>query len=118
LKPQGLHLDKLESPGPKDVPCLILLHSGSVGYRQVALKTKQKQNKRPNGPVSLTWFLPYIFLYQSMTKGCYTPNINAFRPVIQGKKMFQVFCYINLYKNVSPLRAWSFMTPGTLFELT
>jgi len=40
------------------------------------------------------------------------PNINAFRPVIQ------VFCYINLYKNVSRLRAWSFMIPETLFEQT
>jgi len=44
------------------------------------------------------------------------PNINAFRPVIHAKKMFQVFCNINLYNNVSPLRAWSFMTPETLFE--
>jgi len=45
------------------------------------------------------------------------PNINAFRPVIHGKTMFQV-CYINLYKNLSPLRAWLFMTPETLFEQT
>jgi len=35
-----------------------------------------------------------------------------------GKKMFQVLCYINLYKYVSPLRAWSFMTPEALFEQT
>jgi len=42
------------------------------------------------------------------------PNINAFRPVIHGKKMFQVFCYISLYKDVSPLRAWLFMTPETI----
>jgi len=53
------------------------------------------------------WFLPYIFVYQSMIKGCYMLNINAFRPVIHEKKMFQVFCYINLYKNVSLLQAWS-----------
>jgi len=46
------------------------------------------------------------------------PNINAFRPVIHGKKVFQVFCYINLYKTLSPLRAWSFMTPETLFQQT
>jgi len=49
------------------------------------------------------------------------PNINAFRPVIHGeKKMFQVFCYINLYKHLSPLtlRAWLFITPETLFEQT
>jgi len=53
-----------------------------------------------------------------MTKGCYAPNINAFRPVIHGKKMFQFCCYINLYKRLSPLRAWSFMTPETLYEQT
>jgi len=52
------------------------------------------QNKRPSEPVSLTWFLPYIFLYQSMTKGCYTPNINAFSDSWK-KKMFQGFL---LYK--------------------
>jgi len=40
---------------------------------------KNKLNNRPNGPVSLTWFLPNnIFLYQTMTKGCYMPNIYAF----------------------------------------
>jgi len=70
-------------------------------------KSKVYDNKRPNEPVSLTWFLSHILLYQSMTKGCYMSNINAFKPVIHGKKMFQVFCYINLNKNVSPLRAWS-----------
>jgi len=30
----------------------------------------------------------------------------------------QVFCYIKLHKNLSPLRAWSFMTPEALFEQT
>jgi len=34
-------------------------------------------NKRPNGPVSLTWFLPFLFIYKTMTKGCYMPNIDA-----------------------------------------
>jgi len=53
------------------------------------LATKAAPNKRPNGPVSFTWF--YIFLYQSMTKGCYTSNINAFRPVIHRKKCFKFF---------------------------
>jgi len=41
-----------------------------------------KNNKRPNGPVLLTWFLSYMFLYQTMTKGCSMPNMNAFRPVV------------------------------------
>jgi len=54
-------------------------------------------NKRPIGPVSLTWFLPYIFLYQSMTIGCYMPNINAFRPAIHGKKDVSSFL---LYKPI------------------
>jgi len=63
------------------------------------------RNKRPNLPVSLTWFLPYIFLYQSMIKGCNMPNINAFRREIHGKKD----AYINLFTNFSPLKAWSFI---------
>jgi len=52
-----------------------------------------------------------------MTKGCYTPNINAFRPVIHGKKMFQGFCYINL-KFVPFKGMVIIMTPETLFEQT
>jgi len=43
-------------------------------------------NKRSNVPVSLTWFLSSIFLYKTMTKGCYMLNINAFRPVVHVKK--------------------------------
>jgi len=50
------------------------------------------ENKRPNGPVSLPWILPNKFLYQTMTKGCYMPNINAVRPVIHEKKMCKGFC--------------------------
>jgi len=40
------------------------------------------------------------------------PNINAFRPVIDEKKILKVFCYIKM----CPLRAWPFETSGTLFE--
>jgi len=29
-------------------------------------------------------------------------NINAFRPVVYEKKIFKRFCYINLYKIMSP----------------
>jgi len=58
-------------------------------------------DKRPRGPVSLTWYLPYIFLYQSMTKGCYMPNINAFRSVIHGKKeVSKILLYKPIYKFV------------------
>jgi len=68
------------------------LYSWLTRETTLTMETSQSiWNKRPNGPVSFTWFLPYIFLCQSMTKGCYTPNINAFRPVIHEKKMFQVF---------------------------
>jgi len=31
------------------------------------------------------------------------PNINAFEQVVHEKKIFKVFCYINLYKTMSPL---------------
>jgi len=31
------------------------------------------------------------------------------------KKIFKCFCFINVYKTM-PLRAWSFVTPETLFE--
>jgi len=61
------------------------------------IKKIHKNDKRPTGPVSLTWLSPYIFLYQSMTKGYYTPNINAFRPVIHGKKHVSSFL---LYKPI------------------
>jgi len=47
------------------------------------------------------------------------PNINAFRPVAHEKKIFKGFYYINQYKTMSLyIRAWSFVTPGTLFEQT
>jgi len=72
-------------------------------------------NKRPSGPVSLTWFLPNIFLYQSMTKGCYMLNINAFWPVVHEKSLIEIglvvlekkiFLNISLYillcKSLSP----------------
>jgi len=52
---------------------------------------KAKVNKKPSGPVSPIWFLPYIFLYQPMTKGCYRSNMNAFSPVIHRKKSLKVF---------------------------
>jgi len=42
-------------------------------------------------------FAIYIFLYQSMTKGWYMPNINAFRPVMHGKRKVSSFL---LYKPI------------------
>jgi len=30
------------------------------------------------------------------------PKINAFRPVVHEKKIFKGFCYINIYKIMSP----------------
>jgi len=39
----------------------------------------------------------YISLYQTITNGCYMLNMNAFRPVIHGKK--DVLCVL-LYKPI------------------
>jgi len=63
---------------------------------------QDKIKKRPNVPVSFTWFLSYIPLYKkNMTKECYMTQFNAFSLVIY-EKIFKGFCYIiNLYKNVS-----------------
>jgi len=58
-----------------------------------------------------------MFRYQTMTKGCYMPNINAFRPVVHKEEIFKGFYYINLYK-IFPFRALPFVTQGTLFEET
>jgi len=51
------------------------------------------------------------------------PSIKTFRPVVHEKKIFKGFCYmymyinLHVYKIMSPyIRAWLFMTPGTLFE--
>jgi len=54
---------------------------------------KYTNNKWPIGPVSHTWFLPYILLYQTMTKVRYMPNINAFRPVVHKEDIFKGFYY-------------------------
>jgi len=40
--------------------------------------------------------LPYMFLYQTMTKGFYMPNINAFKPMVH-KEIFNGFY---LYKPI------------------
>jgi len=42
------------------------------------LRRSRLKEQEPNGPVSLNWFLPFLFLYQTMTKECYMPNIYAF----------------------------------------
>jgi len=42
-------------------------------------------------------------------------SINVLRLVVHKKNIFKGFCYINLYRIMTPW-VWPFVTPGTSFE--
>jgi len=43
-----------------------------------------------------------MFLYQTITKESYMPNINAFCPMVRKEQIFNGFYFVNLHKTMSP----------------
>jgi len=95
LWPQGVYLNKVKSPYPKDVPCQISMLSCQWFMRRFSLFCTLIGAQKGLAPL-------FEQIWISITQACFPPSLVEIGKVVHEKKIFKGFCYISLYKTLSP----------------